>query len=600
MASTPNYVSNSELASRISTLVDRWNLRENQMLSLLTQDTGTVKLTDGVGREHTLRSYRQLLAEVEAMVDDLTGLDVVVGTHAMAAQAYANQAGTQAVNARSSAENAGAAAAVAADHAAAADAQRAQAAVSASHAQAQAQASLSNANESAASAAQSANSALLSAGEATKARAATVEALQARDTAQDLRDKSKQWASASAGVIVGDGLYSARHYAEKAAEVATGALIYMGQWDASTGTAPANATKGDFYKIVKAGSIGGLLHNVGDQIIYNGGGWDLIDNTESVTAVNGMIGNVWLTASTLPGLGFLATQGQVDWQGGIKNMPATFTPSSHGHHKGDVGLSNVDNTSDAAKPISSATQEALNQKASLGAGSTPTFGSVFVNNGYVYGDNGSLVIRGGNTSMGYGYFTFDGAGLSVLTGACSANYYKTANGQNGLKYEVGTKAGLFSGDAQHAVGIKSLANSAIGYLTFGASSTRFGWDGSNLVWGTDPMVTLFAYEQRVGSSCKHISDWNQAITTGTYMSETSLNGPLTNTWFTGNVIAHNTDWVEQEVTMFTVLQDRRPKQYRRYRQGGVWTGWRRTDTTQVWVQDSQPGGFANVGDVWLW
>ena len=32
--------------------------------------------------------------------------------------------------------------------------------------------------------------------------------------------------------------------------------------------------------------------------------------------------------------------------------------------KGDVGLSNVDNTSDASKPVSSATQSALNAKAS--------------------------------------------------------------------------------------------------------------------------------------------------------------------------------------------------------------------------------------------
>lgn len=38
----------------------------------------------------------------------------------------------------------------------------------------------------------------------------------------------------------------------------------------------------------------------------------------------------------------------------------------HTHVKGDVGLGNVDNTSDAAKPISTATQTALNGKSATG------------------------------------------------------------------------------------------------------------------------------------------------------------------------------------------------------------------------------------------
>ncbi len=48
--------------------------------------------------------------------------------------------------------------------------------------------------------------------------------------------------------------------------------------------------------------------------------------------------------------------------------PAITTPT--GIVKGDVGLGNVDNTSDASKPVSTATQSALNLKANL---SSPTF-----------------------------------------------------------------------------------------------------------------------------------------------------------------------------------------------------------------------------------
>ena len=44
----------------------------------------------------------------------------------------------------------------------------------------------------------------------------------------------------------------------------------------------------------------------------------------------------------------------------IKN---TFALKSHTHSKSEVGLGNVDNTSDADKPVSNATQQALNLKA---------------------------------------------------------------------------------------------------------------------------------------------------------------------------------------------------------------------------------------------
>ncbi len=46
----------------------------------------------------------------------------------------------------------------------------------------------------------------------------------------------------------------------------------------------------------------------------------------------------------------------------ITGKPATFTPSAHTHVPSEVGLGNVDNTSDVNKPISTLTQTALNSK----------------------------------------------------------------------------------------------------------------------------------------------------------------------------------------------------------------------------------------------
>jgi len=92
MSNNPGYVSNSELASRLSKVVDRWNTRENQMISLLTQDEGTVVVTDGLGVNHTLPSFPQLQKDVTAMTDELTGSVVQVRDLVSVATGMANAA----------------------------------------------------------------------------------------------------------------------------------------------------------------------------------------------------------------------------------------------------------------------------------------------------------------------------------------------------------------------------------------------------------------------------------------------------------------------------------------------------------------------------
>lgn len=50
----------------------------------------------------------------------------------------------------------------------------------------------------------------------------------------------------------------------------------------------------------------------------------------------------------------------------VTGKPSTFPPDTHSHTKADVGLGSVDNTADASKPISAATQTALDGKAEIG------------------------------------------------------------------------------------------------------------------------------------------------------------------------------------------------------------------------------------------
>lgn len=143
--------------------------------------------------------------------------------------------------------------------------------------------------------------------------------------------KAQQWADAAPGVEVEAGKYSAKHWADRAQTTVTGGLIYRGSHSAASGAFPATPSLGDYYKISAAGTLGGVYYSVGDSIIYNGTDWDKIDSTDAVTSVAGRVGEVVLT-------------------------------------KGDVGLGNVDNTSDANKPVSTATQTALDGKAAASHG----------------------------------------------------------------------------------------------------------------------------------------------------------------------------------------------------------------------------------------
>ena len=100
-----------------------------------------------------------------------------------------------------------------------------------------------------------------------------------------------------------------------------GQLQYIGIHNFSS-SLPTATEKGQYW----IASSNGNGYITGDWAVWNGTSFDKVDNTDAVATVAGRTGNVVLT-------------------------------------KNDVGLSNVDNTSDANKPVSTAQQTALNLKA---------------------------------------------------------------------------------------------------------------------------------------------------------------------------------------------------------------------------------------------
>lgn len=79
----------------------------------------------------------------------------------------------------------------------------------------------------------------------------------------------------------------------------TGGLEYKGAWDASTEAYPADPETGWYYVVSVAGTAGGTAYNIGDWAVYNGTSWDKIDNTDSVSSVNGKTGAVELGAADI-------------------------------------------------------------------------------------------------------------------------------------------------------------------------------------------------------------------------------------------------------------------------------------------------------------
>lgn len=120
-----------------------------------------------------------------------------------------------------------------------------------------------------------------------------------------------------------------------ASQLPSSIMTYEGTWDASTNTptlADGTGDAGMVYLVSVAGTqnlgSGAISFAVGDWVVYSGTIWEKSSNSNIVMSVNGQTGVVVLT-------------------------------------KTDVGLGNVDNTSDANKPISTATQTALGLKADI-------------------------------------------------------------------------------------------------------------------------------------------------------------------------------------------------------------------------------------------
>ena len=199
-------------------------------------------------------------------------------------------------------------------------------------------------------------------------------------------------------------------------QLPAGALIYQGTWNATTNTptlSDGTGLNGYMYIVNTGGTIdlghGLLTFAIGDQVIHNGIQYQITPASNAVTSVNGSQGAVVLTTTNISeGLKLYYTDARaiaapltgysvgtntalsssnsiltafqnVQGQLNAKESSVSGGTTSQ-YYRGDktfvtldktaVGLTNVDNTSDVNKPVSTAQQAALDLKANL---ASPTF-----------------------------------------------------------------------------------------------------------------------------------------------------------------------------------------------------------------------------------
>lgn len=144
----------------------------------------------------------------------------------------------------------------------------------------------------------------------------------------------------------------------------TGTLNYRGTWNASTNTptlTSGSGTNGYYYVVSVAGTtnLDGITDwQVGDWAIFNGSTWQKIDQTNTVTSVNGKTGTVVLTAADVAALS------------GITSADGSITVSQVG--------TVVDLAVSAASPASTLLLQVRNN-----SGATMTKGTVVYINGAV-------------------------------------------------------------------------------------------------------------------------------------------------------------------------------------------------------------------------
>jgi hypothetical protein len=186
-------------------------------------------------------------------------------------------------------------------------------------------------------------------------------------------------------------------------------MAFKGGWDASTNTptlADGVGTIGDLYTVTTGGTALGRTYVTGGQAIYDGSIWVAQGTTSAVSSVNAKVGAVVLD-------------------------------------KTDIGLSNVDNTSDATKPVSAAQQSALDLKSNI---ASPTFtGTTSVSGNLNINGTTEAGIIMDNSGVDKWQIYSDASRLNAYNYTTASFAWRTTNSNNNTDFTGALTASNLSG-----------------------------------------------------------------------------------------------------------------------------------------------------------
>ena len=184
------------------------------------------------------------------------------------------------------------------------------------------------------------------------------------------------------------------------------------------------------------------------------------------------------------------------------------------------------------------------------------------------------------------------SGWNIINTNGLTTYGNNASSQYGLvRFTFGANGGNTSYTGLQVVQI--LGYGGVGWST-PSNMARIGHLYSYDSWQNAFFPAQINANNMLMNTCATCSNWNDAVKTGWYMASGASNAP-SKAWYFGMVIAHNSNYVIQELYQFTASTDAKsiPK-YIRAKMNGTWGSW-----TDVTVQMKVPSG-AKFTDTNTW